>query len=417
MVALSVAGSAHTRTAAMDVIPGIEVIMDEMDRRRDGSGEYLAYRITTHAKEGNALGFSPLRYNVWRRYSEFDLLRQFLAFTHPGTIVPPVPEKKVNFKLSSMTIDRFDPEFTQKRREALLKFLKRVLRHPVLRKDAAVATFLQDQNRTNMRVIIDGKSVTWTPSSVEDRMKAMTASFRLKSPDLKFQELGAYADALQAHLTTFATVHARAERRYTEIMKSLKTLAATLRAMKENEFSLGSEFAIVADSFESSIDLTLKRMAGEAETFATPIQEYIDFAAAIKVMAKRQEVVQFEYEKAQAAFEAKEAAFESMRQGEADKGIKGFFSSFTGPSSEEERQAKLSQLQSQLSQLKSELDEAQTTLREFNETSTADIAYFHENKLVDFRDLFSSYCRLEAEWCECHATLWQRIKDVMAPTE
>jgi len=33
---------------------------------------------------------------VWRRYSEFELLRSYLEVMYPAIVVPPVPEKRVN---------------------------------------------------------------------------------------------------------------------------------------------------------------------------------------------------------------------------------------------------------------------------------------------------------------------------------
>jgi len=33
---------------------------------------------------------------VWRRYSEFELLRSYLEITYPAIVVPPLPEKRVS---------------------------------------------------------------------------------------------------------------------------------------------------------------------------------------------------------------------------------------------------------------------------------------------------------------------------------
>jgi len=34
--------------------------------------------------------------SVWRRYSEFELLRSYLEVTYPAIVVPPLPEKRVS---------------------------------------------------------------------------------------------------------------------------------------------------------------------------------------------------------------------------------------------------------------------------------------------------------------------------------
>lgn len=34
--------------------------------------------------------------SLWRRYSEFELLRNYLIVTYPYIVVPPLPEKRVS---------------------------------------------------------------------------------------------------------------------------------------------------------------------------------------------------------------------------------------------------------------------------------------------------------------------------------
>ena len=40
-------------------------------------------------------GYGEGATSVWRRYSEFELLRNYLDATFPAVVVPPLPEKKV----------------------------------------------------------------------------------------------------------------------------------------------------------------------------------------------------------------------------------------------------------------------------------------------------------------------------------
>ena len=40
---------------------------------------------------------------LWRRYSEFELLRNYLLVTYPFIVVPPLPEKRVSVRLECDT--------------------------------------------------------------------------------------------------------------------------------------------------------------------------------------------------------------------------------------------------------------------------------------------------------------------------
>lgn len=46
----------------------------------------------------------PEQVLVWRRYSDFELLAGYLNYMFPFCIIPPLPEKKVNFKLDKMQV-------------------------------------------------------------------------------------------------------------------------------------------------------------------------------------------------------------------------------------------------------------------------------------------------------------------------
>jgi sorting nexin-4 len=41
------------------------------------------------------MGDQKTRQEVWRRYSEFEALRNFLIAVYPHIVVPPLPEKAV----------------------------------------------------------------------------------------------------------------------------------------------------------------------------------------------------------------------------------------------------------------------------------------------------------------------------------
>lgn len=43
-----------------------------------------------------AEGCNPAPDSLWRRYSEFELLRNYLIVTYPYIVVPPLPEKRVS---------------------------------------------------------------------------------------------------------------------------------------------------------------------------------------------------------------------------------------------------------------------------------------------------------------------------------
>jgi sorting nexin-4 len=93
-------------------------------------------------------GFSAGPYEVWRRYSEFEMLWKYMSETCPHCILPPLPEKKINFKFNKMSVDKFDPAFVNKRMSALNSFIQRMAGHPVLSAQSVFYAFLTVKKMT-----------------------------------------------------------------------------------------------------------------------------------------------------------------------------------------------------------------------------------------------------------------------------
>lgn len=115
---------------------------------------------------------NPVPDSLWRRYSEFELLRNYLLVTYPFLVVPPLPEKRVckqdalvtaackcalhsctvtqcffqqaEFVWHKLSADNMDPDFVERRRVGLENFLLRVASHPVLSSDKILYLFLTE---------------------------------------------------------------------------------------------------------------------------------------------------------------------------------------------------------------------------------------------------------------------------------
>ncbi len=57
--------------------------------------------------------------SVWRRYSEFEILRIQMENKFPEAIIPPLPEKKASFTRQTQNSDNIDPVFVDRRRVGL----------------------------------------------------------------------------------------------------------------------------------------------------------------------------------------------------------------------------------------------------------------------------------------------------------
>ena len=96
---------------------------------------YITYEVRT---ETDRVEYSIQQSTIRRRYQDFVWLKTKFEENHPGTIIPPLPEKQA----VKGVLDRFSVEFVTRRCQGLNHFLSRVSQHPKLNRSKALKTFL-----------------------------------------------------------------------------------------------------------------------------------------------------------------------------------------------------------------------------------------------------------------------------------
>ncbi|KAJ9582918.1 hypothetical protein L9F63_022742, partial [Diploptera punctata] len=127
----------------------MEICVTEAEKRETGALNirdfYTVYLIETKVTDADWSGAVNKISSLWRRYSEFELLRTYLEVTYPYVVLPPLPEKKIMYAWQKVASDTFDPDFVDRRRAGLENFLLRVASHPILSFDRQFIGFLQQE--------------------------------------------------------------------------------------------------------------------------------------------------------------------------------------------------------------------------------------------------------------------------------
>ena len=116
------------------------------------------------------------------------------TISHPGIIIPALPEKQ--------TLGRFSPEFIEGRRRALEKFLARVAAHSSLVDSHHFITFLTaddvafaiakktvKQEVQEKHAAKSGGMLSWFDSKVKAVIASDTASVEKSAADVKIEEI------------------------------------------------------------------------------------------------------------------------------------------------------------------------------------------------------------------------------------
>ncbi|KAK7905088.1 hypothetical protein WMY93_017695 [Mugilogobius chulae] len=365
---------------------------------------YTVYLIETRPADSE--GGTPVPDMLWRRYSEFELLRTYLLVTYPFVIVPPLPEKRAEFVWHKLSADNLDPDFVERRRVGLENFLLRVASHPLLSNDKIFFLFLTDEKGWRDAVLETGFQ-----DKVDSRLKSLSASFRVKNPDKRFTALKQYSDELNAVISQLLRVRVRVADRLYGVYKVHGNYGRVFSEWSAIEKEMGDGLQSAGhhmDTYAASIDDILE----EEEHYADQLKEYLHYTEAVRCVCRKHELLQYELEMA-----AQDLAYKKQQKEELATGtvrvfsLKGMTTKLFGQESQEQREQKLAALEQSIQEGEELLKEKNHECQEFVQSAWKDIERFKEQKEHDLREALISYAIMQISMCKKGIQVWTNAKE------
>ncbi|XP_054569878.1 sorting nexin-4 isoform X5 [Eptesicus fuscus] len=345
----------------------IEISVSEAEKRTGRNAmnmqeTYTAYLVETRSVE-HIDGPSVLTDSLWRRYSEFELLRNYLLVYYPHIVVPPLPEKRAEFVWHKLSADNMDPDFVERRRIGLENFLLRVASHPILCRDKIFYLFLTQEG--NWKEIVN------------------ETGFQLKR----------VADRLYG----VYKVHGNYGRVFSE-------WSAIEKEMGDGLQSAGHHM----DVYASSIDDILE----DEEHYADQLKEYLFYAEALRAVCRKHELMQYDLEMAAQDLASKKQQCEELATGTVRTfSLKGMTTKLFGQETPEQREARIKVLEEQISEGEQQLKSKNLEGREFVKNAWADIERFKEQKNRDLKEALISYAVMQISMCKKGIQVWTNAKE------
>nr|XP_046194855.1 sorting nexin-4-like isoform X2 [Oncorhynchus gorbuscha] len=346
---------------------------------------FTVYLIETRPIDAITEGHNPAAPDsLWRRYSEFEILRNYLLVTYPFIVVPPLPEKRAEFVWHKLSADNMDPDFVERRRVGLENFLLRMASHSVLSNDKILYHFLTEEHRWKEVVYETGFQ-----AKAESRIKALSATFRVKNPDKRFTEMKHYSDELQSLTSQLLRVRAR--------------VADRLYGVYKVHGNYGRVF-----SYAASVDDMLE----EEEHYADQLKEYLFYAEALRAVCRKHELTQYELETASSDLISKKQQREELATGMVRTfSFKGMTNKLFGQETPEQREAKLSLLEEQIVQGEETVTEKTVECEEYVKGAWVDMQRFKEQKDRDLREALIGYAIMQISMCKKGIQVWTNAKE------
>ncbi|XP_008326829.1 sorting nexin-4 isoform X1 [Cynoglossus semilaevis] len=368
---------------------------------------YTAYLIETRPAESLPEGSVPATPDsLWRRYSEFELLRMYLLVTYPYIIIPPLPEKRAEFVWHKLSADNLDPDFVERRRVGLENFLLRVASHPVLSTDKIFYRFLTEEKKWKDEVLETGFQ-----DKADSRLKSLSAMYRVKNPDKKFTALKLYSDELSAAISQLLRVRARVADRLYGVYKVHGNYGRVFSEWSAIEKEMGDGLQSAGhhmDTYAASIDDILE----EEEHYADQLKEYLFYTDAVRSVCRKHELIQYELETAAQDLVSKKQQKEELTTGTVRIfSLKGMTSKIFGQESQEQRESRLAALEQSIQEGEEALKEKNKECQEFLQTAWEDIERFKEQKDRDLRDALINYAIMQITMCKKGIQVWSNAKE------
>ncbi|CAL8390575.1 unnamed protein product [Boreogadus saida] len=377
----------------------LEVSVAETEKRNGKNAmnmqeTFTVYLVETRPVEPLADGRQPAPDSLWRRYSEFEILRSYLLVTYPAVVVSPLPEKRAEFVWHKLSADNMDPDFVERRRVGLENFLQRVTSHPVLSHDSILFQFLTEEQGWKEAVYDTGFQ-----DKADSRLRALSATFRVRNPDRRFVEMKHYSDELQSHTSQLLRARARVADRLYGVYKVHGNYGRVFSEWSVLEKQMGDGLQSAGhhmDAYAASIDDILE----EAEHYGDQLKEYLFYAEALRAVCRKHELSQYELELACQDLLSKKQQREELATGSVRTfSLKGMTSKLFGQEAPEQREARLHLLEEQISEGEQAVEERRSECQVHVGGAWVDVQRFRQQKDRDIREALIGYALMQISMC------------------
>jgi len=388
----------------------LDISIVEAEKRINGPlalKEYFTvYLIETRSKDGNWEEELSATGSVWRRYSEFELMKMHLENCYPEAVIPPLPEKKASYIRQNQSSDNIDPVFVERRRSGLESFLLRVAAHPVLCHDKTLLNFLQSDR--SCAEVDAGKYV----QQAETKLKSMSVSMRLKKPDEKMQDFSHYGSELESGLANLLRIRVRLADRIYAIHKLHANYGRVFSEWSALEKTMGDSLqkeGHYMDSYAAGIDSYLD----EEDVVADSLKEYLHFGQSLQELCSRHQMAEFDVEKAEVHLNEQRVHKERSRFSQ-DGVLTKLWGKVTGTTETyADHQSKMQAMEQNVTAAVSQLESTSTNLSELSIKASEEIERFQQQKNADLQESLANYVMLQLKLSKMGLQTWKNMKEAL----
>ncbi|CAD5126135.1 DgyrCDS14304 [Dimorphilus gyrociliatus] len=369
-----------------------------------GQDTFIVYQVYSRVTDPSKPGYYDHPTTVWRRYNEFDLLRNYLEVSYPYIVIPPLPEKRVSHTWQKLSTDRFESEFIERRRISLEKFLMRCASHAVLCKDEIFRAFFVEEY--GFKDLVDA---TAYQRKADSKFSALSASYGLKSPNPDIEAIKTYINDLESTLYQILKVRAKIADNFCEHEKLYRSFGQLFDDWGNIENETGIALQTAGRHFDIHANV-LDKHVSEEEAFAEQLKEYYSFGDCLRGVCKKAEILQYNVEKTEEMLSNKKLHKENIQQGKNGL-MSDMKTKLLGRDSVEQKEQRLLTISEQIVDIEGTLQQQKEELENFLELAKADIDRFKRQKGKDIKDIILNYAIMQRNLSRKQEQIWRKVEE------
>ncbi|KAF1808641.1 putative sorting nexin-4 [Eremomyces bilateralis CBS 781.70] len=403
----------------------LECTVTKPQKENDGTKDaYISYLVTT---DTDFKTFQKPHCTVRRRFTDFLFLYKSLCREYPASAVPPLPDKQ---RMEYVRGDRFGPDFTMRRCHSLHRYIRRLTRHPELRRAALLLLFLEShdwnvvmngrqQGRTSMSspgVVAAGESTTGVTGVLDTFTDSFLNAFtKVHKTDPRFVKVKERSDKFDDDLNHVGKIVARVGRRESDLETDYAELAGQFQRLVTLEPGVGGELTNFAAGAEQMSGEVRKLKEHTERDYLGSLKDMEAYVSSVRALLKTREQKQLDFEgltdyltKA-----AQDRDTLASQHGHAGLGASGFLRSkiedVRGVDHEQSRRDRVRKLELQIERLTREVESAKLTSEMFDERVVKEVADFEAIKTAEFKETLSGLADAHIDFFKGTIGMWEQF--------
>ncbi|KAF9480060.1 hypothetical protein BDN70DRAFT_905980 [Pholiota conissans] len=406
----------------------ITSVRDPVKELAETKDAYVSYLVSAKT---NLPIFSTPNPSSRRRFQDFVFLRDHLVRDFPACVVPALPDKH---RLEYVTGDRFSPEFMERRRLDLHRFLERLSRHPTLQRSTLVRAFFESTEwHVHMHQHVAHPPTNEQSQGILDNISdaLLNAFSRVRKPDERFLAMRENVDKFEEGINTGERLFSRVRGRTSDgnpesgedLTADYHDLAVAVQGLGFLESGITDPLNHFSNTLLEFSALLRHTTQMSTDPLLAHLHSLLTYSNANRAVLKLRDQKQLDFEELSdylsgvTAERDRLAAVISGHAGSTGLGLGAYLKdrvdAIRGADDDRSRVEKMKKLDGKIKELQDAVTTAHETSDAFSDETLREQAVFQYSKEAEMKEMLGNLADGEIEFYKAAMEEWDRIIPVI----